>query len=91
MEEEKVKYIDLIWLLDSVLKIVDAKTVVENKQQISLILQQIADNMGTVQTTPQGLQAFGIVMQKVNEMGGFQKSAENLTILVDKGYFKEVS
>jgi hypothetical protein len=91
MEQEPVKYIDLIWLLDSVLKIVDAKTVVENKQQISLILQQIAENMGTIQTTPEGLNAFGVVMQKVNAMGGFQKAAENLTILVDKGYFNEVT
>jgi hypothetical protein len=88
--EDNPKYIDLIWLLVAVLKVVDAKTVLANKQQLLLILSQIASNMGTIQTTPEGLASFAVVMQKVNEMGGFQKAAENLTILVDKGYFNEI-
>jgi hypothetical protein len=85
------KYIDLLWLLDKVLGVIDAKTVLENRQQIELILDQVKANMGTIETTPEGLQGFAVVMQKVHAMGGFKKSAENLTILVEKGYFNEIS
>jgi hypothetical protein len=90
MEEAKPKYIDLLWLLDKVLGIVDAKTVVQNRQQIELILDQVKVNMGTIETTPEGLTSFAVVMQKVQAMGGFKKAADNLTILVDKGYFNEI-
>lgn len=71
--EENITILSLNWLLLDLIKIFPPVKVMENKQNIQLMLQAMADNFGESNVDTEFLNAFFGSIALINEAGGFKQ------------------
>ena len=90
---ENITVLSLQWFLLDLLKIFPADKLMENKQNISLMLQGFKDNFGQANVDNEFLVAFFGSMSLINEAGGFRQfygfllEAKNMGLLDNLGSF----
>ena len=90
---ENITVLSLQWLLLDLLKIFPADKLMENKQNISLMLQGFKENFGQANVDNEFLVAFFGSMSLINEAGGFRQfygfllEAKNMGLLDNLGSF----
>jgi hypothetical protein len=70
---ENITVLSLQWLLLDLLKIFPAEKLMENKQNISLMLQNLKNNFGESEVNNEFLAAFFGSLNLINEAGGFRQ------------------
>ena len=93
METENITVLSLQWLLLDLIKIFPPDKVMENKQNISLMLQGFKENFGQATVDKELLVSFFGSMTLINEAGGFKQfygflqEAKNMGLLNSLGSF----